>query len=299
MKNVKILTILVFAGLVFCLARVGRAASIGTAFTYQGRLIDANRAADGLYDFQFKLFDSASDGNQLGTDVNKPEVDVIDGYFTVELDFGGVFDGNERWLDIGVRPGELSDPNLYTTLNPRQEVTPTPYAIHAKTSGVIVMWSGSIANIPAGWALCDGNNGTPDLRDRFILGVAAGENPGATGGNHNYTLNVNQIPSHSHSISIYSAGEHTHTCQISGNHQHTIGGRYFLVYVEGSDYGDKNGSPHYAYAYSQHTDSAGGHSHTIDSAGSHSHSAYIYPTGGGQPFDNRPAYYKLAFIMKL
>ena len=48
---------------------------------------------------------------KLGADVNKPEVDVIDGYFTVELDFGSVFDGNNRWLEIGVRPGDQNDPS--------------------------------------------------------------------------------------------------------------------------------------------------------------------------------------------
>ncbi len=57
-------------------------------------------------------------------------------------------------------------------------------------SGVIVMWSGTIANIPSGWALCNGSSGTPDLRERFIYGVSAGEDPGATGGstqhNHSY-----------------------------------------------------------------------------------------------------------------
>jgi hypothetical protein len=125
----KILVVL-FA-VVLCFGTIGLASPIGTAFTYQGRLIDANNVADGLYDFQFKLFDANSDGNQEGADVNKPEVDVIDGYFTVELDFGSVFDGNAVWLDIGVRPGELEDPNAYTTLSPRQEVTPTPYALYA------------------------------------------------------------------------------------------------------------------------------------------------------------------------
>lgn len=49
-------------------------------------------------------------------------------------------------------------------------------------AGVIVMWSGTLATIPSGWALCNGANGTPDLRDRFIVGAANGANPGATGG---------------------------------------------------------------------------------------------------------------------
>jgi hypothetical protein len=108
---------------------------MGSAFTYQGRLIDANNPADGIYDFQFKLYDANSDGHQIGGDVNNPDVDVIDGSFVVELDFRNVFDGNDRWLQIGVRAGELNDPNAYTVLSSRQEITPTPYALYAKTAG--------------------------------------------------------------------------------------------------------------------------------------------------------------------
>jgi hypothetical protein len=133
MKTAQTLLILALL-LVVSTATVSEAAPMGTAFTYQGRLIDANETADGYYDFQFKLFDDANvvDGNQVGGDVNVPDVDVIDGYFTVELDLGNVFDGNAVWLDIGVRPGVMNDPNAYTTLSPRQEVTPTPYALHTR-----------------------------------------------------------------------------------------------------------------------------------------------------------------------
>jgi hypothetical protein len=89
METKKILTIVVLSlGLMVSMAEVCQAASMGTAFTYQGRLVDANEAADGVYDFSFGLYDSASDGNQVGEDVNVPDVDVIDGYFTVALDFG-------------------------------------------------------------------------------------------------------------------------------------------------------------------------------------------------------------------
>jgi hypothetical protein len=113
------------------------AAPIGTTFTYQGRLIEDNNAANGLYDFQFKFYDANSNGNKLGPDVNKSQVNVIDGYFTVELDFGSVFDGNERWLDIAVRPGDQNDPNVYTALSPRQVVTPLPYASYVLNSSDI------------------------------------------------------------------------------------------------------------------------------------------------------------------
>ena len=103
---------IVLFAVVLCFGSVGLADPFGTAFTYQGQLVDANHAANSLYDFQFKLFDANSAGNQLGITIDKPNVYVIDGYFTVKLDYGNVFDGNNRWLEIGVRPSEQSDPNV-------------------------------------------------------------------------------------------------------------------------------------------------------------------------------------------
>ncbi|MHC4500986.1 MAG: hypothetical protein ACYS21_17945, partial [Planctomycetota bacterium] len=125
---------------------------VRTAFTYQGLLYDANRVADDQYDFQFKLFGSLA-GSKVDGDVNVPDVDVFDGYFTVELDFGDVYDGNERWLEIGVRPGEMNDPNYYTVLEPRQELTATPYALYSKSAGSDNDWmvSGNdMYSIPTG-----------------------------------------------------------------------------------------------------------------------------------------------------
>ena len=139
MKPTKMSTILVLVlGLMVCQADLAKAAPMGTAWTYQGRLLDANDAADGLYDFQFRLFDDPNVivGTQVGDTIDINELDVIDGYFTVGLDFNdaNAFNGDARWLEIGVRPGELEDPNDYTTLSPRQEVTPTPYAIYAESA---------------------------------------------------------------------------------------------------------------------------------------------------------------------
>ncbi len=66
-------------------------------------------------------------------------------------------------------------------------------------SGVICMWSGSAASTPTGWAVCDGNNGTPNLTDRFVLGAGGSYAVGATGGETSHTLTVNEMPSHAHS----------------------------------------------------------------------------------------------------
>jgi len=66
-------------------------------------------------------------------------------------------------------------------------------------TGIIVLWSGVVLDIPDGWTLCDGNNGTPDLRDSFVLGASVPSPPGATGGSltHTHTGTTN---GHSHSI---------------------------------------------------------------------------------------------------
>jgi hypothetical protein len=112
---------------------------VGTSFTYQGRLINDNIPADGLYDFEFKLYDSpeANAGMQMGRTISIRDLDVIDGYFAVELDFvdgePNVFNGDARWLEISLRPSELTDPNAYTVLSPRQRLNSTPYAMYAKS----------------------------------------------------------------------------------------------------------------------------------------------------------------------
>ncbi|MHC4691813.1 MAG: hypothetical protein ACYS67_03655 [Planctomycetota bacterium] len=141
MRSKKMFTILVLV-LVLWLTNAGKAAPMGTAWTYQGRLMDANFPADGIYDFIFGLFGSQEGPSELGA-LTIHNLDVIDGYFTVELDFGSdVFDGSERWLQIEIRPGELEDPNEYTLLNPRQKITPMPYAL--QTRGIFVNSAGQV-----------------------------------------------------------------------------------------------------------------------------------------------------------
>jgi len=116
-------------------ANFANAESIGTAFAYQGRLIDSETAADGLYDFSFRLYEVPEGGDPVGeSKIELIGVEVIDGYFTVELDFGETFNGERRWLEIGVRDSEVEGSES-ETLEPRQEVTPTPYALYAVSSG--------------------------------------------------------------------------------------------------------------------------------------------------------------------
>ncbi len=111
--------------------------AVGTAFTYQGRLTDDGSPANGEYDFRFELYDAASGGAQVGSMVSKENTAVTDGLFTVELDFGsGIFTGDARWLEIGVRPGASG--GLFTTLTPRQALTPAPYALGLRPGAQVI-----------------------------------------------------------------------------------------------------------------------------------------------------------------
>lgn len=103
--------------------------TVGTGFTYQGRLTDAGNPAAGPYDFVFRLYDALTGGSQVGGIVAQGDAAVSNGLFTVSLDFGVVFDGAARWLEIAVRPGASND--AYAILSPRQALAATPYALHS------------------------------------------------------------------------------------------------------------------------------------------------------------------------
>jgi hypothetical protein len=103
---------------------------LGTAISYQGKLEVADMPADGTYDFEFKVYNALSDGTQVAGPVVIGDATVIDGLFTLQLDFGpAVFTGDACWLEIGVRPAESEDE--YEVLSPRQPITAAPYALYA------------------------------------------------------------------------------------------------------------------------------------------------------------------------
>ena len=93
--------------------------------------------------------------------------------------------------------------------------------------GVIVMWSGSIADIPQGWALCDGTNGTPDLRDRFIKSIPNNStNPGSTGGN---SAHIHTTPNHQHGSKLGGENQNaTDSTEIWTGFGESIGGKMFI-----------------------------------------------------------------------
>ncbi|HRY47976.1 MAG TPA: tail fiber domain-containing protein [Candidatus Paceibacterota bacterium] len=115
---------------------MAQAASLGTAFTYQGQLTDAGAPANGYYDFKFALYDAVRNGGQIGPTLATNAVRVSDGLFMIALDFGaGVFTGVDRWLEITVR---TNGSGLFTILRPRQPLSPVPTALYALGAGVTV-----------------------------------------------------------------------------------------------------------------------------------------------------------------
>lgn len=93
----------------------------------------------------------------------------------------------------------------------------------AVPSGLIAKWSGVLAEIPTAWALCDGTEGTPDLRDKFIKGCAAGVDPGVTGGSELHTPTGTNADEDAHTHSVTATGSnadessHTHSVTATGS----------------------------------------------------------------------------------
>src|SRR5215211_2172637 len=122
MKNETLAKFIALIAITFILALANTAYGQTSAFVYQGKLNDGTLAANGTYQFQFKLFDAVSGGNQIGQTIADLPATVSNGIFAVNLDFGASsFDGSARFLEIGVRLNGSAQP--YTTLNPRQQVT--------------------------------------------------------------------------------------------------------------------------------------------------------------------------------
>ena len=116
----------------------GAPSPLGTAFTYQGQLVNGGSPANGNYDLCFKLYDDPATGSEIATPVLVAGEAVSNGVFTVTLDFGtGAFTGGARWLELQVR---TNDPSAsYIVLAPRQAVTPAPVALwtpQAATAGL-------------------------------------------------------------------------------------------------------------------------------------------------------------------
>jgi len=200
------------------------------------------------------------------------------------------------------------------------------------------LWSGSIASIPLGWSLCNGTSGTPDLRDRFVVGAGTTYAVNATGGANTVTLDATMIPAHTHTVSASGttannnvghthtfsgttsgqSNTHSHAASVSDpGHAHTIKNyndtstdtRTGLLSAVTNL--EKQGATSQT-ATTGITVGIGNanadHSHTYSGTTSgisanHNHTVTVSGTtgngtGGGLAHENRPPYFALAYIMK-
>lgn len=203
--------------------------------------------------------------------------EVTSGYTAVFDSVGGVLFNDFQRLSM---TSLKSDVNTAINLANNAITYANSISSGATPAGIIVMWSGSIGSIPSGWALCDGLGGRPNLKGRFIVGYDAGDGDyntiGNVGGTKTHTLTVNEMPSHSHSVSS------------DGQHSHTLAGGPFAVWINNeADAGSGSSGNEVSGTGYPNTSNAGLHSHTL------------LNTGGGLPHANRPPYYTLAYIIKL
>lgn len=131
--------------------------SQGTIFTYQGRLFDGGSPANGTnYNMVFYMYGYQIGGNSLGYN-SLTNVAVSNGLFTVPLDFGNVFEGDPRWLEVTVRKTGAGGDSSFTTLSPRQQISATPYAILAGSASNL-LGNVSATQLPAA-VLTNGSSG--------------------------------------------------------------------------------------------------------------------------------------------
>lgn len=156
-----------------------------------------------------------------------------------------------------------------STSDDSTKIATTAFVRDIIPTGVILMWSGSIATIPAGWVLCDGNNSTPDLRNRFIVGAGSTYSVAGTGGSADAI-----VVSHTHTGT-------TGAMNSNATHSHTYLG---VSNPSGSGVGDRM-----SVAVTRTTDAA-----NID----HTHNFTTGSTGSSATNANLPPYYALAYIMK-
>lgn len=196
-------------------------AEVPKMINYQGKITTPQGALiDTTVKIAFVIWSDSIGGDSLWGE-EQDSIIVEKGIFSVLLGSvneipDSVFDGDVKYL--GVKVGEDLE------MAPRKAIVSVGYAYRSEfadtanytrtgvPSGVIVMWSGAIGDIPEGWALCDGTNGTPDLRDRFIIGAGGSYSVGNTGG----------ATTHTHGVGSYAVGSHTHTLTTYGMTSGTV-----------------------------------------------------------------------------
>lgn len=146
----------------------------------------------------------------------------------------------------------------------------------AHETGIVMTFNGSLSNIPKGWVIADGNNGTPDLRNKYIKGNTDYTSTKNVGGIKEKQLSYSQLPSHNHTASVNTGGSHTHS--VGGQAISSDGSGYRYITSGSVD-------------STQPTTNDGGHSHVGGNSSNNS--------GSNEAIDNRPKSQEVIFIYKI
>ncbi len=274
-------------------SQISTASAQGTAFTYQGRLSDGANPASGIYDLRFTIYDTGGGSGLVAGPVTNSPTGVTNGLFTVTLDFGaGVFTGAERWLDVGVRTNGGS---AFTTLVPRQKLTPAPYAVFAGGAQAAASVAAGEVNSAAlatgavaSSAIADGSIAVQDLSPGLLnntfwrLDGNTGTTPGAhflgTADNGALELKVNNARAlrlEPNGVSPNFIGGHPDNLVSNGFLGATIsggGGAGILKHKVGGNHATIGGGV---------ANTASGHTATIAGGGTNSASGSYATVGGG------------------
>lgn len=191
-------------------------------------------------------------------------------YFLVKATGGTMMPLTDGTVQYDFTPNDIYAAGFQQTFGPQNQ----PQFGPIMPAGAIILWNGSPANVPAGWALCDGTNNTPNLESRFVVGAGTTEIPGTSG----------DATAHVHNISI----NQTYDTTTSGVHSHLMPSGWYSRNLScgvhtGLDTSGQN------VATSRVQDD-GAHTHSVTVSLSQDSAATIAP---------RPAWYALCYIMKL
>lgn len=269
-----ILKNLAFVIVVLVSTLVSAHAAVPPVISYQGKLMQPSGVPvpDGNYSIQFAIYDVPTGGNSLWSETNA-NVQIKGGLFSVLLGSvinlpANIFDNPDRFFGVKVS----GDPEMM----PRQKIASVAYAVKAGLADVantvpdgaitadklavgvaippggVIMWSGAANAIPQGWKLCDGTNGTPNLKDKFIVGAGGEYAVGDSGGFKEVALTIEQMPSHSHYFPVYDQILSGIYGPITMGQMHNESNRrlgYIPTATEGGNQPHENRPPYYALCF--------------------------------------------------